>query len=117
MAVFARRAKCGEPPLAAPAKDVPDAAWSERYLREYRRIVGPHADLEATEHALRYGMDGATFSVHKSRLERRLRAALGPAAVRYRIDDGGTRPRRYRLALDPDAVGFESDVAFKEDAQ
>ena len=41
------------------------------------------------------------------------KTALGPAAEAYRIHDGGVRPRRYSLSLNPDAVRFASDV-FKE---
>ncbi|PIQ53620.1 MAG: CRISPR-associated protein, partial [Comamonadaceae bacterium CG12_big_fil_rev_8_21_14_0_65_59_15] len=88
--------------------------WAQRYLREYRHIAGRMADLEATERALKNGMDGEYFSMRKSKLERRLKAALGPAFDAYRIHDGGVRPRRYALTLMPDAVRFIEDVAFKE---
>lgn len=106
LAVFARQAQIGGEPLGAPAKGVPDAAWAQRYLREYRAITGTLADIDATERALKDGMDGEYFSVRKSKLEKRLKAALGPAAQAYRIHDGGTRPRRYALALSLGAVGF-----------
>jgi hypothetical protein len=113
LAVFARHALNGGEPLAAPTKDAPDLAWGERYLREYRAITGNLADIEATERALKAGMDGAYFSPRKSKLERRLRTALGPAAEAYRVNDGGTRPRRYALTLQGDAIRFATDVAFK----
>ncbi len=115
LAVFARQTLQGLEPLAAPTKDVPDAVWAKRYLREYQRITGSLADVESTERALKDGMDGNYFSQRKSKLERRLKTALGPAAAAYRISDGGTRPRRYALSLGPDAVRFAQDVAFKEE--
>lgn len=115
LAVFARRCKQGLPALTAPGKSLPDVAWARRYLDEYRRIVGQMADLDATEQALRHGMDGEYFSARKSKLERRLKTALGPAAGAYLISDGGVRPRRYGLTLKPDAVRFAQDVAFKEE--
>jgi hypothetical protein len=90
-------------------------AWAQRYLTEYRAIVGQLADLDATERALKNGMDGNYFSQRKTKLEQRLKAGLGPAATAYRIHDGGTRPRRFGLTLTPDAVRFAADVAFKED--
>lgn len=114
LAVFARRALRGEPALAAPAKDVPDPAWAKRYLLEYQAITGVLADTDHTTQALRKGMDGDCFSQRKSKLDKRLKTALGPAAEAYRIHDGGTRPRRYALTLRPDAVRFVADVAFKE---
>ena len=114
LAVFARRTIQGEGPLPAPNKGVPDAIWAKRYLSEYRRITGTLADIESTERALRDGMDGEYFSQRKSKLDKRLKTALGPAAEAYRIHDGGTRPRRYALTLVPDAVRFAQDVAFKE---
>jgi hypothetical protein len=115
LAVFARRAMRGEPPLPAPAKGVPDAAWGLRFLTEYRAIVGAMADSDATEHALKHGMDGEYFSQRKSKLDKRLKTTLGPAADAYRIHDGGTRPGRYGLTLTPDAVRFVTDVASKEE--
>ncbi|HRP95572.1 MAG TPA: CRISPR-associated ring nuclease Csm6 [Rhodocyclaceae bacterium] len=106
LAVFARREREGEPPLPAPHKDIPDPAWAERYLRELRIIVGPFGDIEATERALRGGMDGGFFSSRLSKLRRALKRQLGPAAAPYLIDDGGRRPHRYRLALPADAVAM-----------
>jgi CRISPR-associated protein (TIGR02584 family) len=114
LAVFASRALHGKEPLFAPTKGVPDAAWAKRYLEQYRRITGTIADIESTVRALRDGMDGDYFSQRKSKLEKRLRTALGPAALAYRIDDGGTRPRRYALTLASNAVRFVSDVAARE---
>ncbi len=104
LAVFARRLLQGAPPLAAPTKGAPDPAWAERYLREYRTIAGPLGDIEATERALKNGMDGDYFSPRKSKLERLLKIKLGVAADKYCIHDGGTRPRRYGLTLGVDAV-------------
>lgn len=116
LAVFARRAQQGAPGLAAPAKDAHDEDWARLYLREYRSINGGVlADIDATTKALRDGMDGDYFSQRKSKLEKRLKTALGPAAEAYRIHDGGTRPRRYSLPLSPDAVRFVTNVAFTEE--
>lgn len=115
LAVFARQTLLGSEPLPAPTKGVPDSAWASRYLRQYRLITGTLADIEATERALRGGMDGDYFSQRKSKLDKRLKTALGPAAEAYRIHDGGTRPRRYALTLSPDAVRFAANVAFKEE--
>lgn len=104
LAVFARRALVCAPALSAPHKEVPDQAWAERYLSELRAIAGPVADLSTTEHALRNGMDGSYFSSRLSKLRSALNKHLGAAAGAYRIDDGGGKPRRYRLTLDADAV-------------
>jgi hypothetical protein len=104
LAVFARRALTNAPALPAPPKDVPDLAWADRYLQELRAIAGPLADLSTTEYALRLGMDGSYFSSRLSKLRSALDEHLGPAAGPYRIDDGGSKPHRYRLALAADAV-------------
>jgi hypothetical protein len=105
LSLFARHAQQGGAPLAAPPKGVPDADWARRYLAELRLASGPAADLDATERALRPGMDGDYFSQHLSKLRRALRAHAGIDAARL-IDDGACRPRRYRLALPPEAVRF-----------
>jgi CRISPR-associated protein (TIGR02584 family) len=110
LAVFARQTLKGCSALPAPSKTVADPAWAHRFMVEYRAITGTLADIETTERALKTGMDGEYFSQRKSKLEKRLKAALGPAAKHYSIDDGGTRPRMYRLALSPESVRFVGDV-------
>lgn len=102
--LFARQASRGGSPLAAPAKDVADREWSERFLMEYDALGNAMDDRDRTHRALRHGMDGDYFSALKSSLHRNLRRQLGPAARAYLIDDGGTRPRRYRLALPPSDI-------------
>lgn len=111
LAVFARRAIERQPALPAPHKEVPDIAWAERYLRELRVIVGTLGDTSSAEHALRQGMDGSYFSSRLSKLRSALKAELGAAAGPYLIEDGGSRPRRYRLALGAEAVRFVSSGA------
>lgn len=115
LAVFARAAAQGANALPAPSKGVPDAAWAQRFLREYRAITGTMADSDATERALRHGMDGEYFSVRKSKLEKRLKTALGPAAGAYRIDGGNQRPGKYRLTLAPDAIRFVGNGESREE--
>ena len=114
LAVFARRLKQGLAPVKAPPKDCGDPEWAASYLNEYRSIAGQLADIENTERALRHGMDGGYFSSRKSKLERRIKAALGPGAVAYQISDGGKRPRKYRLELPPEAVRFVDDSEHRE---
>ncbi len=114
LAVFARRLTQGLGPVEAPPKGSGDRAWAASYLREYRAITGKLADIEGTERALKDGMEGEYFSTRKSKLERRLATALGPAAAAYRIQDGGKRPRKYQLGLLPQAVRFAVDVVIRE---
>jgi len=111
LAVFARRRVEGSPPLPAPPKDSPIEQWARLFLAEYRRIVPHGADIEATERALRHGMDGSYFSTHKSKLRKLLRDALGPASAAYDVSDGGSRPRLYQLVTAAHAIRFTSNVA------
>ena len=106
-AVFARRAKEGAPPLPAPPKEVGDRLWAERYLAEYRRIVGELGVRDDTERALRDGMDGERFSYLKPKLHAALKKALGHAAAPYLIRSSG-RPRRFWLDLPSEAIRFEA---------
>ena len=106
LALFARRALAGDQPLCAPIKGVPDANLAAQYLRELRLLAGPLGDTERTERGLAKGMADDFFSQTLSRLQTRLRSALGPAAAPYLIHDGGTRPRRYRLSLSRSALRF-----------
>ena len=52
-------------------------------------------------------MDGDYFSRRLHHLHRELDSALGPIARNYRIDNGGTRPGRFRLPLEPEQIRFE----------
>jgi CRISPR-associated protein (TIGR02584 family) len=107
LAVFARRTNQGEPPLSAPPIGAPDPEWASRYLIELRVIKGKLADLDRAERALKKGMDGTYFSSRLSKLRRNLKKALGPTVTSYLIDDGGTRPYRYRLSIPPAAIHFD----------
>jgi CRISPR-associated protein (TIGR02584 family) len=111
LAVFAWQLLQGGAALPAPAKGSPDPDWARRYLAQYKRIVGVMDDNDVSAKALRNGMDGEYFSQRKSKLEKRLKAALGAAARHYCIDDGGTRPRKYRLSLPLEAVTFTDNAA------
>ncbi len=108
LSLFARARKDGEPALAAPKKYVGDSDWALRFLRELRQIAGAAADLDDTEHALRNGMDGGYFSTHLSKLRKLIRRELGSGAGPYLIDDSGSRPRRYHLAVPPPAIRFDT---------
>ena len=115
-AVFARRLLDGEGPLPAPVKDAPDNEWADRFLEQYRAIRGNEADdTDRTEKALVKGMDGDYFSSTKSKLHKYLRQALGKTGAEpYLIDDGGARPRRYRLGLPVGAIRFGKLAASPE---
>ena len=115
LAAFARHTLAGGGPLSAPDKHVPDLEWARRYQREYLAITGVAGDTDATVQALKNGMDGDYFSQRKSKLDKRLKTALGPAAEAYRIHDGGTRPRRYGLTLAAESIRFQLATHITED--
>jgi CRISPR-associated protein (TIGR02584 family) len=107
LSVFAKRRLNGDPPLPAPNKEAPDMEWAQRFIDEYDLIKGDWPDSEATRRSLEKGMDGSYFSSCKSKLHKRMKNALGPAAAKdYLINDGGVRPRRYSLTLDPTSIHF-----------
>lgn len=121
LSVFARRASLGLPSLRAPSlvseetrkKEGSDKEWSKRFLHEYSAIT----DSDSLS-ALVGGMDGTYFSERKSKLEKCLKAALGPAASAYCIKVFGDKSSRvYALDLLPDAVIFGAVVTFKEEKQ
>lgn len=106
LAWFARRATAGAPPLPCPNDGAPEPAYAEAYLAEYRRIVGIAGDDERTQRRYRHGMSRADFEERKSKLKFALQSALGAAAAPYLIHDVGRQPKRYRLALEPQAIDF-----------
>jgi CRISPR-associated protein (TIGR02584 family) len=107
LAVFARRIQSGAAPLRAPCKDVPDPEWTLEYRADLLAVCGEFQVPDSVERALDEAMAGDYFAQHLSRLRKTLKQRLGPAALPYVIDDGGVRPRRYRLKLAPESVRFE----------
>jgi CRISPR-associated protein (TIGR02584 family) len=109
LSIFARRGAAGKGPMEAPTKYVNDPTWSNLYTREYYKCE-PDAETlpERIDDSLEKPMDGTQFSVHLSRLHKTLRDELGVHAAPYLIDDGGTRPRKYRCTLPAEAIRFAS---------
>ncbi len=104
LSLFARRVLAGEPPLAGPPKHVPDSQWAECFLAEYRRIRDNEMDgCDATEQALRDGMDGDYLYQAVSKLNRCLEEALGAAAEPYKVKHDS---RGYHLDLPRKAVRY-----------
>ncbi|MFO1291812.1 MAG: CRISPR-associated ring nuclease Csm6 [Rubrivivax sp.] len=106
LAWFARRAAAGAPPLPCPKDGVPEPAYRDAYLAEYRRIIGTLGDDERTRRRYRDGMSKADFEERKSKLKRVLAEALGAAALPYMVHGSGRNPMRYALALPPTAITF-----------
>jgi CRISPR-associated protein (TIGR02584 family) len=107
---LARRAVQGLEPLPCPLptmQDYPNRAYAADYLREYRFIVGTAGDDDRVVAGLDYGMDKNYFERRKSRVNGRLREALGPAATVYQIRASGERPRTlFGLGLDTGQIAF-----------
>lgn len=106
LAVFARRAIKGLPPVGAPHKEVPDPQWRDWFEAEYRVIARLKKDEDSTTESMKRGMVGGYFSTTKTRLADVLNKELGPAGAYYTIFDGGSRPRRYELPLNASAIRF-----------
>ncbi len=95
-------------PLECPADGAPDPALAREYLALYDRCRPEPADSARTRAALRRGMEKAFFLERKSRVNRALRCALGPAAASCLITPYGKRPdTRYRLALETGRIRIE----------
>jgi CRISPR-associated protein (TIGR02584 family) len=105
LSLFARCVKGGGGAISAPAKESGDTVLARAYLAELFAI-SPDGDHTATERALRNGMDGDYFSQTLSKLRRLLKNRIGAMVAPYIIDDGGCRPRRFKLKLPPENIRF-----------
>ncbi len=104
---MARRRIRGEAPLPCPPEGTPSLAYAKEFLAVYREAAKDRRDLERTERALRRGMDKGYFESHKSKLNRRLRRALGPNAAVYAIQAFGNRPHtRFGLGIAGESIRF-----------
>lgn len=71
---------------------------AEEFLHVYRRVHGDVGAEGRTVAALRKGMERGYFLERRSRWNRWLREAMGPAAQEFRVEGKGTRgAMRYRL--------------------
>jgi CRISPR-associated protein (TIGR02584 family) len=102
MAWFARRRIRGDAPLLKPKTT--GAAEAAEFLAEYRRVVPLIQDHGATAKRLSDGMEKAFFEETKSKLKHSLVDALGPVGALPYLIDGQGRPKRYSMALAPDAI-------------
>lgn len=98
---FARRARRHLPGLVRPNDGVPEPDYAKDYLAEYDRLRGRNAHIDR-----RYqnGMTQADFDERRSRVNRGLREALGRVAAAPYLIEGRGRPKRYALALPPNAI-------------
>lgn len=104
---LARRAQRGLEPVSCPPEGAPLAEYAEDFLAEYRAVVGEMGDVERVAEGLERGMDKNYFERRKSRVNGRLRVALGPAATVYQILGFGQRPRTlYGLGLPAGQIVF-----------
>jgi len=106
MAVMAYRTVKGIEPLRAPVKGAKDMEWSREYLTNLRAVCGEMGMPNGVEEVVAPGVDADYFSPHLSKLRRWLKQNLGLAARVYQIDDGGSRPKRYKLAIPADSIRF-----------
>ncbi len=103
---FARRAKVGAPSLLLRKQE--SSEYAQAFLKEYRAIVGKMGSEETTSKRLEHGMDGDTFSEFKSKLHKKLKAALGPIeSSKYEVIGLGSRgAKSFSLALDAQAIAY-----------
>ena len=97
---LARRAKEGCPDVECPSDGAPEPEYSRQYLSEYAHISDEMNSRTARRLKKAKGMEKSFFEETKSRLNGRLKAALGPEGVhRYGVMDDGRRPKRFRIAV------------------
>ena len=82
----------------------------ERYLAIYEKIVGRgHSSLEKARQSTRDGLDHTQFEQKRSKINRKLAAALSLASAPYQVLSRGKRPfTRYGIAISPKRVQLQS---------
>lgn len=119
LTLFARRRINNKARLSAPHKETGDEALAKDFLEEFEIITGNSIEIdkglqetfkkskESNEPPV---MTGAYFSPTLTKLHKALKQKLGAGqAEPYLIDDGGTRPKTYELALDKENIRIIED--------
>ena len=80
----------------------------ERYLALYELVLGRHhPSIDKARQATRHGLEPAQFEQKRSKVNRKLSAALSLAAAPYKIAVRGQRPRtRHGVALAPERISI-----------
>ncbi len=117
-AVLAWRTQNGKPATESPPKDAKDPQWSADFLRDLRAATGEWNVPTNLEGALVTGVDGNWFSQHRSRMQARIRKALGPAAEPYLLRSArsqirGSKSLRFCFEIDGGGISFERGTARK----
>ncbi len=83
----------------------------ERYLAIYERIVGrSHPSLIKARQATRDGLDHTQFEQKRSKINRKLSAALSLASAPYEVSSSGKRPfTRYGISIPPARIQIRSN--------
>jgi CRISPR-associated protein (TIGR02584 family) len=107
---LARRKKLGLGTVECPSEGAPEAEEAEEFLKEYRAILGEMGADERTSKALAKGMEKGYFLERRSKVNGRLKAALGWQAEGYMIRTAGRRPRTvYEVGLEAEQIKYEGE--------
>jgi len=101
-----RRAQRGLPGVERPAVEVGNVDYAADYLAAYDLIKGRSV---RTERRFRDGMLATDFDVMKTKANKALENALGPAATHYQIAGEG-KPQRFALRLPPGAIEITGET-------
>ena len=123
LTLFARRRINNKARLPAPQKEVGDEELAKDFLYEFEIITGKSIEIDK-ELQTTFGtpknpeipptMTGNYFSSTLNKLRTALKQKLGAGqAEPYLIDDGGTRPKTYELAIDKENIQIIEDRHYR----
>lgn len=101
---FARRKRDGLPPLLCPIDGLPEESYAREFLHAYMQVVGEMGAKDCTLARFRQTMSKQDFEERKSKLNAKLKSALGLRASPFLIDSHSRRPKRFELMLDAQAI-------------
>jgi len=107
---LANRRRSSLPPVPCPGVHESNQDYAQAFLAEYRSILGPMGDDDRTAKSFRHGMTKADFEQKASKLNARLRKALGVAAAPYLISSESSSPKRYGLAVPSEAISVVASL-------
>ncbi|GAB4253952.1 MAG: hypothetical protein Kow0065_00510 [Methylomicrobium sp.] len=95
------------PAVTCPCDGAPDSTYTFEYLKSYRHIVGELGLSDRTLKTLEAGMSKSFFEQRKSRINAKLKEALGVYSEPYLISAVGKRPRTgYWIHLEVGQISY-----------
>lgn len=89
-----------------PSEVLLEPEYAQRYLAQYRLVVGEMGGADRTVKTLGTGMGKSFFEQRKSRINKKITQHLQQAGTPFLITTVGDRPKRHQILLPAEQITY-----------